>query len=155
MSLDTWKQEFMPTSADEFCSLEFSPEAALAAVQHAKQKWIGYRLVNTKKHQLTWDPNVCRSWARNWKLSDAYGNNHYIGGRSCALCALYLCNSSASEGGCSDCPLSPIAGVCNEEPSIWSKLYYAWDERLREAAIEDMISALTQAEAFQKERTAS
>lgn len=148
MSIETWMQEFMPTSPDDFLSVKFSPETSLAAIQHAKQKWTGLRQANTKKHGLFWKHLT----SGHWVIHDSWPKFHHFGGGDCALCTLYICNPEAPDNTCNSCPLGIVSYECNDEPSIWLKFCEAWSEELREAAVEDMITALTRAEAWQKER---
>lgn len=90
MSMNTWKAEFYPVTAD-MCERG-------DAIAHSVRKWIGLRKKNLDKHNLVFDRNECAIRSKN-------GTSLVIDSDSCALCHFYANANGPSGQWCISCPL--------------------------------------------------
>lgn len=110
MSLESWKREFYPVSADFV-----EPANALA---HCLRKWIGLRPGNLAKHGLK---KIADSIMIQ-ELGDEERTFH-VHGASCALCVHYF------ENGCAGCPLAYHLGrPCDDGPASPYALFQRFDD---------------------------
>lgn len=102
MSVESWKEEFMPTPA-RMCDTD------LDAVKHARRKWQGLREESLKRHQLEKvdDMLIYRHGGptiESGQVSDLCKVNYpsiEINASTCGLCRIHLRMGT----GCDECPL--------------------------------------------------
>lgn len=110
MSLETWKAEFYPISADEVVE---SNTTLTAIVQHSLTKWQGLLPDNLEKHKC-YIVGTC--------VCDGTGEELYIRSETCSLCAL-------TESDCSICPLAMILGEsCDDNISSPYSVFASYPE---------------------------
>lgn len=98
MSIETWKAEFMPVSANDPLVQINGVEAA----RHSWWKWYGMLPKNLAKHHVKLDQF-------NSEVSGSDGRGVYVMGSSnCALCVRYRDNSGFTD--CTICPLAIVRG---------------------------------------------
>lgn len=90
MSLETWKEEFYPTSAAQ-------PMTAREAIEHSLRKWRGLTDANLAKHQVT--------KKHRW-IIDYFGGSLEIDNETCALC--YNFQIIDDKTGLQDCKACPL-----------------------------------------------
>jgi len=132
MSLQSWKDEFYPTTADEATMDN--------AIDHCILKWEGLRKENLDKHEI------------DKRTYGSIGDNTFtmqIDGSTCALCKVYMDEDSDD---CGDCPLFLARGeiACdsetdNEYDNEESPPYQQWS---RHTNPEPMIFWLKKAKEF-------
>jgi hypothetical protein len=109
MTIQSWKDEFMPKRAKECTG---SNEVAL---KHASKKWSGLTQEMLRKHGLTAENSVLRDWNKE---------TFVINNASCALCEMYIdCHKRPVEN---NCPLIYVRdnracdnALSTEEHSPW------------------------------------
>lgn len=94
MSLQTWKDEFMPVPVENV------PENEVAILQRDLKKWLGLRDEELKRH------GVLKS---GMAITDGE-NKLSITSSSCALCHYYLCLNT-TENRCFECPIKKVRNV--------------------------------------------
>jgi hypothetical protein len=87
MSIETWKKEFYPISAD---STQIKTD--LQAINHSIKKWEGLRSENLERHGLK------TSYESIMDSSSSEASDFRIDGNSCALCTKHYRK-------CRECPL--------------------------------------------------
>lgn len=102
MSLETWKQEFYPVSAEE------AVVDAITAVDHSIKKWEGLRPNTLANHQ------ICTS-ASNRRIGEFTSlhdiDSHFIiAAETCALCVLNEYRCDGKYYGCDMCPIVEVTG---------------------------------------------
>lgn len=110
MSLKTWKNEFLKTTA-------FQSMSKKEAIEHSILKWTGLLEKNLKKHGL------CITLSGT--IIEPDGSDQLrISGSNCALCVKYIGGSQ-----CPKCPLSQhLGGRCDLFGIGKSQPYTHWQE---------------------------
>lgn len=109
MSLESWKSEFYPITAE---SLEDYSDRGM--IEHAIKKWEGALPENTAKHGVCYEDHAIIFYEDHAII---FGEEVFnFGFKECALCAAY----SDGKGNCSsDCPLVRIGEGCMEAYSAY------------------------------------
>jgi hypothetical protein len=120
MSLETWKQEFYPISAEEIVENGASTKEL---IEHSLRKWKGLREFNLQKHNIGRSPI-----SRDIGISGA--DYLSITNTTCALCKKFLFRCVKK---CHNCPLFIISDSqsCDEYPEdegpdIRMSPYFHW-----------------------------
>ena len=97
MSIETWKQEYMPTDASDFCDAPRTCKSVFDAVIHSLRKWYGLRHYNRAEHRV-----MPLGMSYKYRIiTDAAQNELDIDSSSCALCSMFDEESDS----CEACPL--------------------------------------------------
>lgn len=109
MSIETWKEEFMPVPA----SAEMS---TLEAIEHSIRKWVGLREENLRRHGLFQDTYLI---GEQGPIRHGY---IYINNSSCALCVKFLsARYSTRVSPCVRCPLYAALGQVGCSSSYYTR----------------------------------
>lgn len=99
MSIESWKDEFMPVDASEF-----REKSDLECLKHAHKKWTGLTKSNMERHGLFKVTNYIHNNADKISIAD----------ETCSLCRKYY-NEYTDETACFMCPLED----CSKQYSYW------------------------------------
>jgi hypothetical protein len=109
MSLESWKKEFYPVSAD-------SPKAQksdVARLKHSILKWRGLQKSNLKRHGVV----------KNWKYicTPSGGDPRVsVNAGTCALCVEHVNLDASDDDACKTCPIAQVYGrSCFEAYTDW------------------------------------
>lgn len=139
MSLETWKQEFYPITAQEAAKLSM-----LGAIEHSLRKWTGLTVENLRYHEMRYAGS---------SIVDIPGVEFPITDETCSLCQKYVSPVTAPLAPCAKCPLYLSRGmvpcVLRNDDEI-SNPYYAF---IYHRSPMPMIKALTLAKEWATQNT--
>lgn len=141
MSLDTWKAEFYPCSANAM--QDASP---VDVVQHSLNKWRGMRIENLTRHGC--DVSVDRDI-----ICEATESRLGISGGSCSLCQAYMGKDPDENAPtCSMCPLYIVRGGNACEKPAGEEALSPWSMWMIHVDPEPMIMWLEKTLAYVQEK---
>lgn len=100
MSIETWKKEFYPETAEEVAA----KGNVKAALEHSLKKWEGLRVENLNKHDLS--KGTQSRMIKFWPHPHGGGDLQMfpVEGSNCALCQMYMYGEQGYAN-CDACPL--------------------------------------------------
>lgn len=149
MSMESWKEEFYPATAEEMKD-RFDSRSATAAdlIKHCIQKWVGARESNLVRHGLSKVSDDCflaEDTAGGYKCFD-------FDSQSCALCAVYQSQSERYHP-CERCPLYVSRDHVSCTNKSDSEDISPYDDFIDNNNPEPMIEALEDALAWVNQRS--
>lgn len=123
MSLQSWKDEFYPTTAEH--EADAQGVTRLQLIEHSLQKWHGLLKENLDRHACV---------IREGRVREVGTDGHFgIDSRSCSLCAAYCAER------CHFCPLQQTRGVVCDKVNPAIEKDSPWSTWIHEGKPEPMI----------------
>lgn len=144
MSMESWKEEFYPVTADEMKD-RFDAGSATAAdlIKHCLRKWEGARPENLKRHGLV---KVASDEFIGEGVDEITGEDFAFDSISCALCVAHQDRNSIVSA-CGSCPLyisrdyvSCAGARLNEDDSPYCDFLNQGDPEPMIEALEDALA---------------